>query len=52
MSTPWNQFHLASRLGKLEKGAAGGGFILSFGGEVSPGTPVENIDALVPAARA
>ena len=35
----------------LEKGAAGGGMILSFGGGVSPGTPVENIDALLAAAR-
>jgi uroporphyrinogen decarboxylase len=35
----------------LEKGAPGGGMILSFGGGVSPGTPVENIDALVTAAR-
>ena len=36
----------------LEKGAAGGGMILSFGGGVSPGTPPENIDALLTAARA
>jgi uroporphyrinogen decarboxylase len=34
----------------LAKGAPGGGFILSFGGGVSPGTPAENIDALVQAA--
>lgn len=34
----------------LEKGAAGGGMILSFGGGVSPGTPAENIDALIEAA--
>jgi uroporphyrinogen-III decarboxylase len=36
----------------LEKGAPGGGMILSFGGGVSPGTPPENIDALLDAARA
>jgi uroporphyrinogen decarboxylase len=30
---------------------AGSGLILSFGGGVSPGTPAENIDALVEAAR-
>jgi uroporphyrinogen decarboxylase len=36
----------------LAKGAAGGGMILSFGGGVSPGTPAENIDALVDAALA
>jgi uroporphyrinogen-III decarboxylase len=35
----------------LEKGAPGGGMILSFGGGVSPGTPPENIDALLKAAR-
>jgi len=35
----------------LDKGAAGGGMILSFGGGVSPGTPAENIDALLEAAR-
>jgi len=35
----------------LDKGAPGGGMILSFGGGVSPGTLVENIDALVAAAR-
>jgi len=35
----------------LEKGAPGGGMILSFGGGVSPGTPAENIDALLQAAR-
>jgi uroporphyrinogen-III decarboxylase len=35
----------------LAKAAAGGGMILSFGGGVSPGTPPENIDALVRAAR-
>jgi uroporphyrinogen-III decarboxylase len=35
----------------LEKGAPGGGMILSFGGGVSPGTPAENVDALVRAAR-
>lgn len=35
----------------LDKGAAGGGMILSFGGGVSPGTLPENIDALAAAAR-
>jgi uroporphyrinogen-III decarboxylase len=35
----------------LEKAAPGGGMILSFGGGVSPGTPPENIDALLEAAR-
>jgi uroporphyrinogen-III decarboxylase len=35
----------------LDKGAPGGGMILSFGGGVSPGTPPENIDALLEAAR-
>jgi uroporphyrinogen-III decarboxylase len=35
----------------LDKGAPGGGMILSFGGGVSPGTPPENIDALLRAAR-
>jgi uroporphyrinogen-III decarboxylase len=35
----------------LNKGAPGGGMILSFGGGVSPGTPAENIDALLAAAR-
>jgi uroporphyrinogen-III decarboxylase len=35
----------------LDKGAPGGGMILSFGGGVSPGTPSENIDALLEAAR-
>jgi uroporphyrinogen-III decarboxylase len=35
----------------LDKGAPGGGMILSFGGGVSPGTPAENIDALLKAAR-
>jgi uroporphyrinogen decarboxylase len=34
----------------LNKGAPGGGMILSFGGGVSPGTPAENIDALLRAA--
>jgi uroporphyrinogen-III decarboxylase len=34
----------------LERGARGGGMILSFGGGVSPGTPAENIDALIEAA--
>jgi uroporphyrinogen decarboxylase len=35
----------------LDKGAPGGGMILSFGGGVSPGTLPENIDALVQAAK-
>ena len=35
----------------LDKGAPGGGMILSFGGGVSPGTPPENVDALLEAAR-
>jgi len=35
----------------LDKAAPGGGMILSFGGGVSPGTPAENIDALLQAAR-
>jgi uroporphyrinogen decarboxylase len=35
----------------LEKAAPGGGMILSFGGGVAPGTPPENIDALLDAAR-
>ena len=35
----------------LDKAAPGGGMILSFGGGVSPGTPAENIDALLHAAR-
>jgi len=35
----------------LDKAAPGGGMILSFGGGVSPGTPPENIDALLEAVR-
>ena len=35
----------------LDQAAKGGGFILSFGGGVSPGTPAENIDAMLRAAR-
>ena len=35
----------------LDKAAPGGGLILSFGGGVSPGTPPENVDALLAAAR-
>lgn len=35
----------------LDKGAPGGGMVLSFGGGVSPGTPPESIDALLKAAR-
>jgi uroporphyrinogen decarboxylase len=35
----------------LKKAAPGGGLILSFGGGVSPGTPPENVDALLQAAK-
>ena len=35
----------------IEQGAPGGGFILSAGGGVSPGTPASSIDALVRAAQ-
>jgi uroporphyrinogen-III decarboxylase len=35
----------------LKQAAPGGGLILSMGGGVSPGTPAENIDALLAAAR-
>ena len=35
----------------IDAAAADGGFILSFGGGVSPDTPPENIDALLRAAR-
>jgi len=35
----------------VDKVAAAGGFILSAGGGLSPGTPAEHIDALVRAAR-
>ncbi|HML20553.1 MAG TPA: uroporphyrinogen decarboxylase family protein [Aggregatilinea sp.] len=35
----------------LDAAAPGGGMILSFGGGISPGTPPENIDALLQAAR-
>jgi uroporphyrinogen-III decarboxylase len=35
----------------VEKAAPGGAFVLSAGGGASPGTPAENIDALVQAAR-
>ncbi|MGD8398698.1 MAG: uroporphyrinogen decarboxylase family protein [Anaerolineae bacterium] len=35
----------------LAQGAPGGGMILSFGGGVSPGTPAENMDAMLKAAR-
>ncbi|MFM8319640.1 MAG: uroporphyrinogen decarboxylase family protein [Chloroflexota bacterium] len=41
----------AAALDCLERAAPGGGLILSFGGGVSMGTPPENIDALVRAAR-
>ena len=40
-----------SARGCLDKAAPGGGLILSFGGGVSPGTPPENVDALLRAAR-
>ena len=36
----------------VDKVGAGGAFILSAGGGLSPGTPAEHIDALVRAARA
>lgn len=36
----------------IEKAAPGGGFILSAGGGVSPGTPAANLDALIRAATA
>jgi len=35
----------------LQKGAPGGGMILSFGGGVSPETPAANVDALLEAAH-
>jgi uroporphyrinogen-III decarboxylase len=35
----------------LDKGAPGGGMILSFGGGISPGTPPKNIDALLEVAH-
>ncbi len=35
----------------LAKGAPGGGMILSFGGGIPPGTPPENIDALLAAVQ-
>jgi uroporphyrinogen decarboxylase len=35
----------------LDRAAPGGGMILSFGGGVSPGTPPENIDAMLEASR-
>ena len=35
----------------IDAAAAGGGFILSFGGGVSPGTPPEHIEAMIRAAR-
>ena len=41
----------ASARACLAKGAPGGGMILSFGGGVAPGTPPENIDALLDAVR-
>jgi uroporphyrinogen decarboxylase len=43
---------LAEARACVEKVAPGGGFILSAGGGLSPGTPAEHIDALVRAARA
>jgi uroporphyrinogen decarboxylase len=45
-----DQVHAEARA-CVEKAACGGGFILSAGGGVSPGTPAEHIDALVRAAR-
>jgi uroporphyrinogen decarboxylase len=36
----------------LDKAAPGGGMILSVGGGVSPGTPSQNLDAMLEAARA
>lgn len=36
----------------LDRGAPGGGMILSVGGGVSPGTPPESLDAIVEAAQA
>ena len=48
--TPEQVYHEARAC--IEKVAPGGGFILSAGGGVSPGTPAENIDALVRAAKA
>jgi uroporphyrinogen decarboxylase len=47
--TPEQVFDAAMQC--LEKGAPGGGMILSFGGGVSPGTLPENIDALLKAAQ-
>jgi len=41
----------AAAMNCLEKGAPSGGVILSLGGGVSPGTPPENIDALLQAAQ-
>jgi uroporphyrinogen-III decarboxylase len=35
----------------LDRGAPGGGMILSMGGGVSPGTPAESLDAMLEAAR-
>lgn len=35
----------------LDRGAAGGGMILSLGGGVSPGTPPESLDAMLEVAR-
>ena len=49
IGTPAEVAHWAREC--LDKGAPGGGMILSFGGGVSPGTPPENIDAMLGAAR-
>jgi hypothetical protein len=38
--------------GCLDQGAPEGGMIRTFGGGGSPGTPAENVDALLRAARA
>jgi len=35
----------------LDRGAPGGGMILSMGGGVSPETPAESLDAMLDAAR-
>ena len=47
--TPEEVYTAAMRC--LDQAAPGRGMILSFGGGVSPGTPPENIDALLEAAR-
>ena len=47
--TPQQVFDAATLC--IQKAAPSGGMILSFGGGVSPGTPPENIDALLQAAQ-